>query len=223
MRMDAATVTIVGRAVTNPVLTTSVAADRATFRVVSTERRLDQATKEWIDGDEFGVGVVCWRHLAQRVADSIRVGDPIVVIGRISTRKYERSDGSFDYFTDVRADLVAVDVSKMGGRFVRGRHSVEPGGQARSADARPVDVPAEPAFGHSGTAGAGVASPAEPADDAPDALMVESHTAAGPVAGSGATPSEDPFDDRPGEQGSMPADPSFDLPWESRPREPVGS
>jgi single-strand DNA-binding protein len=222
MRMDAATVTIVGRAVTNPVLTTSVAADRATFRVVSTERRLDQATNEWVDGEEFGIGVVCWRYLAQRVADTIRVGDPIVVIGRISTRKYERSDGSSDYFTDVRADLVAVDVSKMGGRFVRGRPSSEPGGQARSADSRPVDAPGEPAFGHFGTTGAGVAPPAEPADGAPGARTVDGRTASGPVAGSGATPSADPFDDRPDGQGSMPADPSFDLPWESRAREPVG-
>ncbi len=131
MRMDAATVTIVGRAVTAPTRSSTSAGDRVSFRVVSTERRYDQESKEWVDGDEFGVGVVCWRHLAGRVVDTVGVGDPIVVIGRISTRKFERN-GATEYFTDVRADVVAVDVARMGSRFVRGRQgpdhaSPEPG------------------------------------------------------------------------------------------------
>ena len=54
MRMDAATVTIVGRAGTNPMVSASPKGDRVTFRVISTERRFDEARQDWVDGDEYG-------------------------------------------------------------------------------------------------------------------------------------------------------------------------
>ncbi len=156
MRMDAATVTIVGRAVTAPTRSTTAAGDRVSFRVVSTERRYDQESKEWVNGDEFGVGVVCWRHLAGKVVDTIRVGDPIVVIGRISTRKYDRN-GATEYFTDVRADLVAVDVARMGNRLVRGPSTGEPAAAPDSADDGRAPGPegAERPAGSSGASGRG--------------------------------------------------------------------
>ena len=109
MRMDAATVTIVGRAGTNPTVSASPKGDRVTFRVISTERRFDEARQDWVDGDEYGVSVVCWRGLASSVLTTVRKGDPIVVIGRISTRKYEKN-GGVEYFTDVKGDFVGLDV-----------------------------------------------------------------------------------------------------------------
>jgi len=118
MRMDAATVTIVGRAGTNPTVSASPKGDRVTFRVISTERRFDETRQDWVDGDEFGVSVVCWRGLASSVLTTVRKGDPIVVIGRISTRKYEKN-GGVEYFTDVKGDFVGLDVAKLANRFTR--------------------------------------------------------------------------------------------------------
>lgn len=141
MRIDA-TVTIVGRAATNPQVSQTSNGDRVTFRVVSTERRFDEGTGEWVDGDEFGVGVVCWRQQAKAVLTTVRRGDPIVVIGRISTRRFERN-GQTDYFTDVKGDFVGLDVGRMGSRFVRaaaperattGSTAAEPGEVTSGAD-----------------------------------------------------------------------------------------
>jgi single-strand DNA-binding protein len=156
MRMDAATVTIVGRAATNPTVSASAKGDRVTFRVVSTERRYDEASQVWVDGDEYGVGVVCWRQLAKNVLATVRKGDPVVVIGRISTRKYDKN-GSTEYFTDVKGDLVGLDVAKLGTRFARtvvdGREVTEPSATASGAPEvgpigpaadHPVDPPTEP-------------------------------------------------------------------------------
>lgn len=155
MRMDAATVTIVGRAATNPTVSASAKGDRVTFRVVSTERRYDEASQVWVDGDEYGVGVVCWRQLAKNVLATVRKGDPVVVIGRISTRKYDKN-GSTEYFTDVKGDLVGLDVAKLGTRFTRtvmdGREATEPSTNASGASdvgpigpgPDPVDPPTEP-------------------------------------------------------------------------------
>ena len=148
MRMDAATVTIVGRAGTNPMVSASPKGDRVTFRVISTERRFDEARQDWVDGDEYGVSVVCWRGLASSVLTTVRTGDPIVVIGRISTRKYEKN-GGIEYFTDVKGDFVGLDVAKLGSRFSRStfdtRDQNESGSAAVPDEAGVPAAPAPPA------------------------------------------------------------------------------
>jgi single-strand DNA-binding protein len=140
MSRDAAAVTLVGRAGTNPQLSFGPTGDRVNFRVVATERRFDKATDEWVDGDEFGVSVVCWKTLATAVLNTVRRGDPIIVGGRIATRRFEK-DGATQYFTEVKADFVGLDVAKSGGRFTRSamepREAVEhgsPTGSQRISD-----------------------------------------------------------------------------------------
>ena len=111
MRADGATVTIVGRAAGNPTVATTGGQDRVTVRVVSSERRFDESSQQWVDGDEYGVNVVTWRSVAAGVLRTVRKGDPVVVIGRISTRRFERN-GATEYFTDVKGDVVAFDLGR---------------------------------------------------------------------------------------------------------------
>jgi single-strand DNA-binding protein len=98
------------------------------FRVVATERRYDKTADDWVDGDEFGVTVVCWRTLASAVLNTVRKGDPVIVAGRIATRRFEKN-GVMQYFTEVKADFVGLDVARAGARFTRNpmdtRESVE--------------------------------------------------------------------------------------------------
>jgi single-strand DNA-binding protein len=116
--MNAATVTIVGRAGTNPQVSLGSTGDRASFRVVSTDRRFDKASDSWVDGDECWLTVVCWRALAKAVVSTVRRGDPVVVIGKITNRTFEKN-GVTQYFTDIRADFVGLDAARIGSRFTR--------------------------------------------------------------------------------------------------------
>lgn len=118
MIRDATTVTIVGRAGTNPQVSLGSTGDRVNFRVVSTDRRFDKTSGGWVDGEECWLTVVCWQGLARAVISTIRKGDPIVVIGRINNRRFEKN-GVTQYFTDIRADLVALDTVRLGSRFIR--------------------------------------------------------------------------------------------------------
>lgn len=118
MSRDAASVTIVGRAGTNPQLFFGSTGDRVSFRIVATERRFDKTADDWVNGDEFGVTVVCWKTLATAVLNTVRRGDPVIVAGRIATRRFEK-DGATQYFTEVKADFVGFDVAKAGARFTR--------------------------------------------------------------------------------------------------------
>lgn len=115
---NAAAVTIVGRAGTYPQLSMGPTGDRVNFRIVATERWFDKAADKWVDGDEFGVTVVCWKTLATSVLNTVRKGDPVIVSGRIATRRFEKN-GTTQYFTEVKADFVGLDVARTASRFTR--------------------------------------------------------------------------------------------------------
>ena len=125
MSRDVASVTIVGRAGNNPQVTVGTTGERVNFRVIATERRFDKALDDFVDGDQFGVTVVCWKTLASAVLTSVRKGDPVLVSGRIATRRFEKN-GVTQYFTEVKADFVGLDVAKSGARFTR--KPIEPAG-----------------------------------------------------------------------------------------------
>jgi single-strand DNA-binding protein len=118
MSRDVASVTIVGRAGNNPQVTVGTTGERVNFRVIATERRFDKALDDFVDGDQFGVTVVCWKTLAAAVLSSVRKGDPVLVSGRIATRRFEKN-GVTQYFTEVKADFVGLDVAKSASRFTR--------------------------------------------------------------------------------------------------------
>ena len=44
---------------------------------------------------------------------TVRKGDPVIVSGRIATRRFEKN-GVTQYFTEVKADFVGLDVAKAG-------------------------------------------------------------------------------------------------------------
>jgi single-strand DNA-binding protein len=120
----------------------------ANFRVASTSRRLDRETGRWVDGNSLRVRVVCWRKLAEGIAASLTVGDPVVVTGRLFTRDW--IDGENNARTSYEMEAVAVghDLARGRGRFYRTRatptSAVEGDGQVRgeSADLVPeAEVP----------------------------------------------------------------------------------
>ncbi len=183
MIRDATTVTVVGRAGTNPQVSLGSTGDRVNFRVVSTDRRFDKVNGTWVDGDECWLTVVCWQGLAKAVMTTVRKGDPIVVIGRITNRRFEKN-GVTQYFTDVRADLVGLDTARLGSRFTR---TVTDGAPAEAAAASDTETSVGPAgeFGDTAASAAPAASPwpsghdqepaawdqaAEPADDSDGVL-----------------------------------------------------
>jgi single-strand DNA-binding protein len=161
MRHDGAELTLSGRAATNPSISAGNA-ERVTFRAVSTERRYDEAAAEWVDGDEFGISVVCWRQLGNSVLSLVRRGDPVVVTGKLTTRRYDK-DGVTDYFTECKADHVAIDVGRAAGRI---RRQELPGSSTPHPDTATSTQPAE-------AAGAGAGDPVEQAAEPGHGELVE--------------------------------------------------
>ncbi len=84
----------------------------ASFRLASTPRRFDRHEGRWVDGETNYLTVTCWRHLAENVASSLGKGDPVIVVGRLQVRNWER-DG-------MRGRSVEIDATAVGHDLTRG-------------------------------------------------------------------------------------------------------
>jgi single-strand DNA-binding protein len=116
-------VTIVGNVLTAPEWrrTSQTNTLVANFKVASTARKLDRETGRWVDGNSLRVRVNCWRKLAEGVASSVMVGDPIIVVGRLYTRDWVDAEGNQRTTYELEAAAVGHDLSRGRAKFARNR------------------------------------------------------------------------------------------------------
>ncbi|HET6215047.1 MAG TPA: single-stranded DNA-binding protein [Micromonosporaceae bacterium] len=114
-------ITIIGNVLNMPEWrrTTKTGSLVTSFKVASTARRLNRETGQWVDGNSLRVRVNCWRRLAEGVAASVRVGDPVVVVGRLYTRDWVDEQQNKRISFELEAVAVGHDLSKGRGRFAR--------------------------------------------------------------------------------------------------------
>ncbi len=115
----------------------------ASFRIACTERRVDRVTGAWGDGETFYIGVTCWRELAENVASSLGVGDPIIVRGRIYTSSYDDKEGRRTTVQEIDADAVGPDLARCRvNKLVRNRRPDEVADAgAEEGSGEPADAP----------------------------------------------------------------------------------
>jgi single-strand DNA-binding protein len=106
------------------------------FRVASTPSQWDQATRAWRDLPTTWLSVKAFRQLAQNAADSLQVGDPVVVIGRLRTETWTTKEGEARESLVVEASLIAHDLSRGVTRFRKvDRQIAAPTGSDGTAEA----------------------------------------------------------------------------------------
>ncbi|MEV4660161.1 single-stranded DNA-binding protein [Micromonospora sp. NPDC049301] len=143
-------VTIVGNVLTTPEWrrTTQSGTLVANFKVASTARRLDRDSGRWVDGNSLRVRVNCWRKLAEGVAASVMVGDPVVVCGRLYTRDWTDDAGNHRTLYELEAVAVGHDLSRGRARFLRNRPSMTTSTvEDAEAESRVHGEPTEPVPG----------------------------------------------------------------------------
>ncbi len=117
-------ITVVGTVLTRPdwKLLTKTNSVVASFRVASNSRRYDRGSEQWVDGPSLRIRVNCWRNLADGVANSIAVGDPVVVYGRIATRDWKSEEGEPRIAYEVEAITVGHDLTRGKATFEKRKH-----------------------------------------------------------------------------------------------------
>ncbi|HSO89767.1 MAG TPA: single-stranded DNA-binding protein [Arthrobacter sp.] len=90
----------------------------AWFRIGSTDRRYDRATNAWIDGNTNWFAVQAYRQLAGHIGCSIKKGQPVIVMGRLKMRSWEK-DGRIHHVAEIDAESVGHDLMWGSANFIR--------------------------------------------------------------------------------------------------------
>jgi single-strand DNA-binding protein len=93
----------------------------ANFRIASTARRFDREKAQWVDGNCLRVRVTAWRRLAEGVASSIAVGDPVIVYGRLYSRDWKDDQGNNRTSYEMEAFSIGHDLARGRAKFFRTR------------------------------------------------------------------------------------------------------
>jgi single-strand DNA-binding protein len=100
-------ITIIGNLTADPELRFTPSGDAvANFTVASTPRSFDRQAQEWRDGEALFMRCNVWRQQGENVAEGLRRGDRVVVVGRLKQRSYEK-DGQKRTVIELEADEVA--------------------------------------------------------------------------------------------------------------------
>lgn len=142
-------ITVVGNVVDSPRKVRLKNGSVTNFRLASTGRRFDGATQQWVDSTTFYVDVECWNDLSSHVSGSVSKGDPVVVLGAISTQEWETDAGRRSK-PQIKATAVGHNLARGIASFTRIKSSRalssladEVGGEPSDEElGEPVDPPA---------------------------------------------------------------------------------
>ncbi|WP_348772275.1 single-stranded DNA-binding protein [Streptomyces sp. RPA4-5] len=130
-------VTLVGNAATAVEHRQTVAGVTvARFRLAATSRRWDKAQERWTDGETSFYTVRSWRGLADNVAASVAVGEPLIVQGRLRLREGEQppeKGGQRWFSAEVDAVAIGHDLTRGTAAFRRVLRAVRTGADGPSA------------------------------------------------------------------------------------------
>lgn len=90
----------------------------ARFRLAGTVRRFDRAAGAWDDAWTSFYTVWAWRSLAEHLADSFTVGQPVLVRGQLRVREVER-DGRPHVTAEILASSAGHDLARGTATFSR--------------------------------------------------------------------------------------------------------
>jgi len=133
--MNETLVTVVGNVATQPESQVTTAGATVTrFRLATTSRRWDAERGAWTDGATSFYTVRAWRNLGSNVKESVCLGEPLVVQGRLRIREDEK-DGRRYLSAELDAVSVGHDLTRGVARFSR---SSAPPAAGRAAESGPV-------------------------------------------------------------------------------------
>jgi len=113
----------------------------ASFGLAVNRRWQNRQTNEWEEQVSF-FDVVCWRELAENVAESLTKGTRVMVSGRLDQRSWETQDGEKRSKVEVVADEVAPSLRWATAQVTRNERRDGGGGGGFDAAPSPVEPPA---------------------------------------------------------------------------------
>ncbi|MEU8041723.1 single-stranded DNA-binding protein [Streptosporangium sp. NPDC049078] len=88
------------------------------LKIASTSRYYDRENQQWRNGETTYFGVRCFRGLADNVAQSVQMGQPVVVQGRLRIREFAH-EGERRFMPEVEANSLGHDLRWGLGSFTK--------------------------------------------------------------------------------------------------------
>lgn len=104
------------------------------FRAVASKSKKDDSGN-WVNDKDFWTSVVCFKNVAENVAESVTKGDLVMISGSVETEEVEK-DGQKRLYVTVVADRVGVSLSRKTDSGSSGSGS-SGGGSASAAQENP--------------------------------------------------------------------------------------
>jgi single-strand DNA-binding protein len=145
--VSATEITVIGNVVDSPRRVRLQHGSVTNFRLASTERRFDRETQSWVDGGTFWADVECWGDLGAHVSQSLSKGDPVVVVGTLTTRQWETENGRGSV-SQIRAEAVGHNLARGTATFTKTPKAAVPAPVAEQASgSADGPAPTEPPAG----------------------------------------------------------------------------
>ncbi len=136
------TVELIGNITRDPELRfTPSGAAVASFGLAVNRRWRNQQTNEWDEQVSF-FDVVCWRELAENVAESLTKGSRVIVTGRLEQRSWETDQGEKRSKVEVIADEVGPSLRWATAQVTRNERRDGGSGGGFDSAPPPVEPPA---------------------------------------------------------------------------------
>lgn len=82
------------------------------FSLADTPRKFNKSTKVWEDQDTNWFKCTAWGTLAEHISESFHKGDPVMVVGKITTRKWTDRNGTNRADQSIQVDECGPAVSR---------------------------------------------------------------------------------------------------------------
>ncbi|MGD8193964.1 single-stranded DNA-binding protein [Herbiconiux sp. P18] len=131
-------ITLTGVVATEPRhITTNAGLEITSFRLASSQRKFDREQKRWVEADTNWYTVTAFRQLAANAASCLKLGQRVLVTGRLRIRDWQNNDKS-GTTVEIEAEALGHDLSWGTTVFARSAPPAGAGsGDAPSAEAWP--------------------------------------------------------------------------------------
>ncbi|MFI5526081.1 single-stranded DNA-binding protein [Streptomyces platensis] len=197
----------------------------ARFRLAATSRRWDKAQERWTDGETSFYTVRSWRGLADNVAASVAVGEPLIVQGRLRLREGEQppeKGGQRWFSAEVDAVAIGHDLTRGTAAFRRVLRAVRTGADGLSAPAQQPSTAPGPSPAPDPSPPPRPSTATEPSPSGQLAQAPQSPPVSASASVLPSPPQPHPSQSRPPESASPSGSPS-PTPQRSRPPHPAPS
>lgn len=138
------TVELIGNLTRDPELRfTPNGAPVANFGLAVNRRWQNRQTNEWEEQTSF-FDIVCWRDLAENVAESLSRGTRAMVVGRLEQRSWENQEGEKRSKVEVVADEVGPSLRWATAAVSKNQRGGGDGGYGGSQQSEPSQPTAQP-------------------------------------------------------------------------------